>query len=867
MTDSFADLWSSAAPANSTQQQPRKLGDHQLTPSIQPRKPQNDAFSLLAAPNSLSGTRSSSPLISNGQSSQNNGIKPVSSSSNGDAFSSLLSESFANTTNAKMTIAERAAKVEQEKIESLVKQQESVNTRGSPWRGLESLDSTSAVGQKLSATSQNGFDDEWIFDAPVIAKHSQASSSRSPPVLQQHIDDDNDWGLSDFTSAPTPQTSKSATVSRLLWDLDETHRTPSPPRRQQTNSPGDFDFGDREDRLLDDDSNDEDDVLGVLSKPTDRQHSPNNNIPSRSLSPPPHIIGQIVEMGFSPQQARMALAATSSGIDVQAALDMLLADNAATSGSPPIPERAQSRPIQRSQGRPERNEENEDHHSRRQHAMDPDPSRGRDLSSTDIQKNIQEQADKLLTQASEIGLSMFTRANAFWSQGKGKVQRVYEERRTMAGGSSTQIQNGRPKWMQDGPVEQDGSGWEDQGGFRKSLERDAPRTGPEERLPRVDQHRRSSPSPPPHPPRPKIGNLIAEETPTTYQSPYRRGPSRTKQQQTNDRSSSSSSSRPTPQRVPSPIRITHRTVVSASASAIATSTKHKVVGTELFKLGRFSEAENAYSLAITALPDQHLLRVQLYNNRALCRLRTGDHSGSINDSSYAIKLIGASYHPAREAKVTREEDGAAIDLADGLMKAYRRRAEAYEGKEKWDLSKKDWEVIAGTEWATGKMRTDAVVGIGRCRKMVTADLHLSANPAPRPQSISKRPSPRTTLKGPSEALKKLRAANNAADAEDQEKYELKDSVDAKIAGWKTGKEDNIRALVASLETVLWPQLGWQKVGMHELVTPAQVKAKYTKAIAKLHPDKLNVNGTSLEHRMIANAVFGALNEAWNAFKP
>jgi hypothetical protein len=30
--------------------------------------------------------------------------------------------------------------------------------------------------------------------------------------------------------------------------------------------------------------------------------------------------------------------------------------------------------------------------------------------------------------------------------------------------------------------------------------------------------------------------------------------------------------------------------------------------------------------------------------------------------------------------------------------------------------------------------------------------------------------------------------------------------------------------------------------------------------------KPNVNNITLEHRMIANGVFGALNEAWNAFK-
>ena len=68
--------------------------------------------------------------------------------------------------------------------------------------------------------------------------------------------------------------------------------------------------------------------------------------------------------------------------------------------------------------------------------------------------------------------------------------------------------------------------------------------------------------------------------------------------------------------------------------------------------------------------------------------------------------------------------------------------------------------------------------------------------------------------------------------------DLKDSVEARLSAWKTGKETNVRALVASLDTVLWPELGWQKVGLHELVTPGQVKVRYMKAIAKLHPDKV-----------------------------
>ena len=109
----------------------------------------------------------------------------------------------------------------------------------------------------------------------------------------------------------------------------------------------------------------------------------------------------------------------------------------------------------------------------------------------------------------------------------------------------------------------------------------------------------------------------------------------------------------------------------------------------------------------------------------------------------------------------------------------------------------------------------------------------------------------------------MREANEAAEAEDQAKHELKDVVDARLAAWRAGKENNLRALIASLDTVLWPELGWKKVGLHELVTDAQVKVRYVRAIAKTHPDKLPAR-TTVEQRMIAGAVFGVLSDAWAA---
>ena len=116
-----------------------------------------------------------------------------------------------------------------------------------------------------------------------------------------------------------------------------------------------------------------------------------------------------------------------------------------------------------------------------------------------------------------------------------------------------------------------------------------------------------------------------------------------------------------------------------------------------------------------------------------------------------------------------------------------------------------------------------------------------SKPKPKPKpapAAPKRPSPRQMPTPPSQALTNLHSALSAQEAEDQQRHELKDTVDARLQAWKGGKETNIRALIASLENVLWPELGWQKVGMAEVVTPAQVKVRYTKAIAKLHPDKV-----------------------------
>ena len=279
MGDSFAHLWASAAPSNVAPQKPRKLNDliSSTTPSPQTR-PQNDLFSLLAASNSSSNSnsRTSSPGIANQTNLQSNSPK-LPSPSNGDAFSGLLSGSFGNGTpnSGNLSMAERAAKAEKERRDNLSSstKQVATNSHSPAWAGLESLGTVPSFTSSQKQVSQhNQGDFDWVFDTPVSTSKSALppSSTGAPPVTH---DEDDDWGLSDFASKPTPAPTprQRAVKPSTIWDVDHSNERLSPPwRANRPNSPGDdFDFGNREDGLLDNESNDEDDILGSLSKPVD----------------------------------------------------------------------------------------------------------------------------------------------------------------------------------------------------------------------------------------------------------------------------------------------------------------------------------------------------------------------------------------------------------------------------------------------------------------------------------------------------------------------------------------------------------------------------------------------------------------------
>ncbi|KAJ7164755.1 hypothetical protein C8R43DRAFT_239994 [Mycena crocata] len=866
MSDSFADLWNTTAPSKPT---PQKLGSPAPPLNNAARRPQNDVFSLLS---SASTPTSSRPITPNTRPATQQ--KPIQSSGvGGDAFSSLLGGTLNSNGNgmANMTIAERAKRVEMERLRKS-NAPSPPSTTISAWDGLDSL----AAGPSTSTSKTAGsalLDDDWGFgSAPLTATTAPAPKSQ-PTVIPNEEDD---WGLglgsdADIPSAPPKSTPQPK--GQALWDhLDDfSSSRPSPPGRYASPT-ADFDFGDREDIAVGGD-----DILGDLAKPVSAISSrrstpqlPARETPSpaeayvrrkpqqRSTSPPPHILGQLIEMGFSIPQSRTALAqvynAESGTWDVQVAIDSLLASTGGAEGSSPTPPSSLPPPPPRR--RPSERE------TRGASPQQPPQER---TTSPIVQSDI-------LTRTSELGFSLFKNAERAWLQGKEKVQKVYEERmgaeESKPERPSGRPERVRPKWMQDREEPEDAGpsasrrkddshqlwkdnargkddGWGDDvsGGWKDDDDDDAPKA------PTV----KKTPGPQPTP---KTGDLFSDEAPAkAYVSPFRHG----KAKSPPVAAPAPPAARPAP--LPPAARPPRRQI-PVSPAALRTSRTHASTAQEKAALGQYGAALSAYTLAVDSLPAGHILLVPLLNMRALARLKEGDFRGVEADVAdiEGICTFGGRSFGAEKAVA----EGVPVDMGEAVVDAWKRRAEALEGREKWEDAGRDWERVAGAAWAKQADRDEGVRGAGRCRKMV-APAAPPAAPKPKPRPPPAKMASTASLPH-SEALTNLRQANNAQEEEDLAKHQLKDTVDGKLIAWKGGKETNIRALLASLETVLWPELGLQPSGMKDLVTPGQVKIRYVKAIAKLHPDKLNANNSTLEQRMVANGVFGALNEAWNAFK-
>uniref|UniRef100_A0A0R3RS94 Protein kinase domain-containing protein n=1 Tax=Elaeophora elaphi TaxID=1147741 RepID=A0A0R3RS94_9BILA len=97
----------------------------------------------------------------------------------------------------------------------------------------------------------------------------------------------------------------------------------------------------------------------------------------------------------------------------------------------------------------------------------------------------------------------------------------------------------------------------------------------------------------------------------------------------------------------------------------------------------------------------------------------------------------------------------------------------------------------------------------------------------------------------------------------QEEIKGLDPVTVKVKEWTNGKERNIRALLGSMNNILWPNAeNWVQPSIGDLLTAQQIKKYYRKACLVIHPDKQ----VGTENEVLARAIFTELNDAWTAYE-
>jgi tetratricopeptide (TPR) repeat protein len=715
--------------------------------------------------------------------------------------------------------------------------------------------------QRASAAAD---EDLWNFNPKEKNSIKQAAKTEKVEKAASKIADPFD-----FSEFEDPGSSQSSALESAV-----------PQPRQQ---------GPRHDRSQPaDDSDEDDDLLGSLKsvKPAAREPLPIGRkaaAPARSngsASPPPHIIGQIVEMGFSPTQARQALAATQSGLDVSAALEMLLEEQRAIQPAQEDLQESDHKMAKRLQREEERRRPDRQTANRTG-----TPEGSVKVNGIEVPQEWQKQADQIYSQASEIGASMFSKANALWSTAKAQAQKALDERNMGAesgqssgrsspatgseraksrrwavpsrdGGNHRKEWQGKPKWMVDAENEADTSAEQVQ--TQSSFKDDADVRDEAPAKPFIQRETRTEK---------KDSHLLNpldlwESGDANGSSSIKPTASAPTSRRSSPLATGAGSSRqsPVPRKAAvattKPVQVehgTHRHMITDDAGAIQSSLTLKQRGNELFKQGAYIEAEVAYTNALNSLQAASLRKVALFNNRASARLKNGDARNALSDTKEVLTLIVMTesgkgspfllYRPSKEYPLPLPEY-ADINLRDGYAKALLRRAQAEEMLEQWETAQSVWSLLERYEKEEGSGKSGmtnlraAQEGGKRCNTMLRGgDVVLTPPATQRVRAAAVQ----AIAKAERLAKERIRSENAIAAKEEAEKDSLRDNVDNRVATWKNNKETNVRALLASLHEVVWPGLGWKKVGMHELVMDNQVKKCYMRAIGKLHPDKVNLS--------------------------
>ncbi|KAE8152493.1 hypothetical protein BDV25DRAFT_150966 [Aspergillus avenaceus] len=858
----------------------------------------------------------STPLSASSTAS-NSAPKPMSSDK--DSFANLVSFNSSNS-NKNLSLVEHQKRLQEERARKDAENRSRFETQygsqnASFWDSLEKKGNNAAMSPATNSTQKTQSPDEddllaaFNASAPVDAStnfpiptpspspqvtvsSSQQVSNGPTPATQgagmSFMDDDDPFGLNQLktktAAPPQPAQADDDDFLGLLGKPVSEVRQPEPPAK----SP-----------------------------------SPEPERPAPSPKPTSGVdraVAELVDMGFPADKASQALRMTSSGTDIQAAVSLLLTQaheesRQKTRNRPTADDRFPSQPS-RSRDRTERSDHNvpswmqqERGHTSR--------SRSNNRSPSAVDKDPSQMA-------AAFGNNLLKTANSLWKTGSKKVQQVVND--LNADHDPNQPRWLREASMHEEPLPGERRRTPDQSERPKKQpssftdEAMLLETGADPRASRKPTRSNDM-----LPPRPASNNYrnqpspaseksmqqpafmrqqqpsqmkdtrsrltkaaVEEQSAQAYVSPARRKRPTAQSpapQQNIDLFESSAAPSPPHRSKPSPApaqptrpvttskplparpKTLPRAIPPVSQEALASTHRHREKAAEAYKRGDYAASHESFTSALNMLPDKHPLTIMIRSNRAMTALKIGEAKVAIGDADTILDVIGPLKGENENIEVGNGEPNK--PMKDFFGKALMRKAEALEQLERWTDAAQAWKLAVesghgGSTSIQGRNRCEKAAGISKPASKPSAPARRPPPPAPKKSALADLQGSHSTGED-SAAVSRLREANKAAERADEEKFALTESVDARLAAWRNGKQDNLRALLGSLDTVLWPEAGWKKVNMSELIMPNKVKIQYMKGIAKVHPDKIATNATT-EQRMIAGAVFGALNEAWDKFK-
>ncbi|CAL5334826.1 unnamed protein product [Camellia sinensis] len=101
---------------------------------------------------------------------------------------------------------------------------------------------------------------------------------------------------------------------------------------------------------------------------------------------------------------------------------------------------------------------------------------------------------------------------------------------------------------------------------------------------------------------------------------------------------------------------------------------------------------------------------------------------------------------------------------------------------------------------------------------------------------------RRTTERAVKALAEKNMRDLLAQREQAERNRLAEALDAEVKRWSSGKEVNLRALLSTLQYILGPDSGWQRIPLAEVITSAAVKKAYRKATLCRSLEQIQLRG-------------------------